>query len=81
MMIRGILTVGATGETEERNLRVQSDHMGKNKIDRKYIYKQKITITGEDTPNEDDKLRNAHISASVTVAPWNVIKKTENNIN
>ncbi len=81
ILISGIFTSGATGETEERHFRVPIDHLGKNKIDRNYIYKLKVTITGEGSPNEDDKLLNAHISASVTVAPWNVIEQTENDIN
>lgn len=46
-----------------------------------YIYKLTISVTGEGSPNEDDLLLNAHVSAKVVVNPWNVVDITENDAN
>lgn len=46
-----------------------------------YIYKLNITITGEGSENEDDIKLNAHVSAIIEVAPWNVIEQNEEDAN
>lgn len=46
-----------------------------------HVYKLNITITGEGSANEDDIRLNAHISAKIEVAPWNVIEQNEEDAN
>ena len=46
-----------------------------------HVYKLNITITGEGSANEDDIRLNAHISAKIEVAPWNVIEQNEEDTN
>lgn len=46
-----------------------------------HVYKLNITITGEGSENEDDIKLNAHVAATIDVAPWNVIEQNEEDAN
>lgn len=45
------------------------------------FFKISATITGEGSPNPDEILENACINFSIEVAPWNVVKQTEEDTN
>ncbi|WP_293670651.1 fimbrial protein [uncultured Parabacteroides sp.] len=45
------------------------------------VYKLNVTVTGEGSPNENEILLNAHVAATIEVAPWNVIEQTEEDAN
>lgn len=45
------------------------------------VYKLTVTVTGEGSKNEDNIELNAHVAATIEVAPWNVIEQTEEDTN
>lgn len=48
---------------------------------RNNVYKLVITLTGEGSSNEDKIELNAHVSAEITVNPWNVVYQKEEDTN
>lgn len=48
---------------------------------RNNVYKLVITLTGEGSSNEDKIELNAHVSAEITVNPWNVVYQEEEDTN
>lgn len=78
LLISGMYKASSTSIAELKTFRVIINN---GDIKPNYIYKLVVTITGEGSPNEDDQQLNAHVSAQVTVAPWNVINQTEEDVN
>ncbi len=81
LLIAGQFKAPKATTSELRHFRVPISHNGINKIEANTVYKLTIKITGEGSPNEDELKLNAHVSAQVTVAPWNVINQTEEDVN
>lgn len=71
------------GAPEElKHFRVILQHPdGSSKVEGNYIYKLKITITGEGSKDENHPELNAHVAATIDVAPWNVIIQEEEDTN
>ncbi|MCD7849429.1 MAG: fimbrial protein [Parabacteroides sp.] len=69
---------------EVKNFRVflqDIDNNGPIMVIPNNVYKLKVQITGEGSPNEDKILLNAHVAATIEVAPWNVIIQSEDDSN
>lgn len=81
LVLEGLFTRTENSNPELRHFHVVLNKGGQNGVMANYIYKLTVTITGEGSPNEDEILLNAHISAKIDVAPWNVIEQTENDTN
>lgn len=74
----------AAGVTSTKHMRVLLKDNGANDVPEvlmNHVYKLKITITGEGSENEDDIKLNAHVAATIEVAPWNVIEQSEEDVN
>lgn len=74
----------AAGTTTRNHMRVLLEDNGATDVPEvlmNHIYKLKITITGEGSPNEDDILLNAHVAGQIDVEPWKVITQEENDAN
>lgn len=85
LVLEGIFKRTQNSPEELRHFHVVLNKKGQNGVENgvmaNYIYKLTVTITGEGSPNEDEILLNAHISATIDVAPWNVIEQNENDTN
>lgn len=66
---------------ELKHFRVIIDHLGAPKVVGNFIYKLKITITGEGSKDENHPELNAHVAATIEVADWKVIEQTEDDTN
>ena len=55
--------------------------LGAPKVVGNFIYKLKITITGEGSKDENHPELNAHVAATIEVADWKVIEQTEDDTN
>lgn len=74
----------AAGETTRNHMRVLLEDNGATDVPEvlmNHIYKLKITITGEGSPNEDDILLNAHVAGQIDVEPWKVIEQNVDDAN
>lgn len=81
LVLEGLFKRTENSPAELRHFHVVLNKDGQNGVMANYIYKLTVTITGEGSPNEDEILLNAHISSKITVAPWNVIEQTEEDVN
>lgn len=84
LLIAGDYKATSASTSVKRHFRVKIQHDKANLIDKvvaNYIYKLTIKITGEGSGNEDDYQLNAHVAATIDVAPWNVIEQTEEDAN
>lgn len=74
----------AAGETTRNHMRILLEDNGATDVPEvlmNHIYKLKITITGEGSPNEDKILLNAHVAGQIDVEPWKVIEQNVNDAN
>lgn len=82
LVLEGLFKRTPTSEPELRHFHVVfNDTNGVKGVKANYIYKLAVTLTGEGSPNENEMLLNAHISAQIKVAAWNVIEQKEDDIN
>ena len=82
LIINGTINY-ATGQKKEAYYHITiKDVATADYVLRNTIYKIDVTITGEGSPNEDQKSGlNAGINAKVTVSPWKVVNQTEDDAN
>lgn len=74
----------AAGVVSTKHMRVLLKDNGTDDVPEvlmNHVYKLNITITGEGSENEDDIKLNAHVAATIDVAPWNVIEQNEEDAN
>lgn len=81
LILEGYFKRSATAEEEMRHFHVVLNDNGTKAVLPNTIYSIYVNITGEGSPNEDDILTNAHVAATIEVAPWNVIEQTEEDAN
>ncbi|WP_293739047.1 fimbrial protein [uncultured Parabacteroides sp.] len=85
LLIAGDYKATSASTAEKRHFRVKIDHDPGAAVDYRvvanYIYKLTVTITGEGSGNEDDYKLNAHVAATIDVAPWNVVEQNEDDAN
>lgn len=82
LIISGKFQRYAGAPAELKHFRVILQHPdGASKVEGNYIYKLKITITGEGSEDENHPELNAHVAAAIDVAPWNVIEQNEEDTN
>lgn len=81
LVLEGLFKRTPTSEPELRHFHVVFNRNGVNGVMANYIYKLAVTLTGEGSPNENEMLLNAHISAQIKVADWNVINQNETDTN
>lgn len=82
LLIAGEFKRSSTAKAEVRHFRVLlKDKDQPVKVLANHVYKLTVTITGEGSPNEDEILLNAHVAATIEVAPWNVIIQEEDDAN
>lgn len=81
LVLEGLFKRTKDSDPELRHFHVVLNKGGENGVMANYIYKLTVEITGEGSPNENEILLNAHISAKIDVAPWNVIEQNENDTN
>lgn len=84
LLISGKFKLSSAASPETRHFRVllrDQKENGPVKVLANHVYKLTVTITGEGSPNEDEILLNAHVAATIDVAPWNVIEQNEEDAN
>lgn len=85
LLIAGNYKATSTSTAVKKHFRVKIDHdptaVVDNKVLANYVYKLTVKITGEGSTNEDDYELNAHVAATIDVAPWNVVVQNENDVN
>ncbi len=82
LIIGGKFKRYAEAPEELKHFRVILEHPnGDQKVEGNYIYKLKITITGEGSKDENHPELNAHVAATIEVADWKVIEQTEDDTN
>lgn len=82
LVLEGLFRRTPTSKPELRHFHVVfNDTNGVNGVKANNIYKITVYFTGEGSPNENEMLLNAHISAQIEVAAWNVIEQKEEDIN
>lgn len=82
LVLEGLFKRTPNSKPELRHFHVVfNDTNGVNGVKANYIYKLAVTLTGEGSPNENEMLLNAHISAQIKVADWNVIEQNETDTN
>lgn len=82
LVLEGLFRRTPTSKPELRHFHVVfNDTNGVNGVKANNIYKLTVYFTGEGSPNENEMLLNAHISAQIEVAKWNVIEQNEGDIN
>lgn len=81
LVLEGLFKRTENSPAELRHYHVVLNKDGYNGVMANYIYKLSVRITGEGSPNENEILLNAHVAATIDVAPWNVIIQEENDTN
>lgn len=85
LLIAGEYKATSASAPVQKHFRVKIDHDPTAGVDNRvlanYIYKLTVKITGEGSENEDDYELNAHVAATIDVAPWNVVVQNEDDVN
>lgn len=85
LLIAGEYKATSASTPVMKHFRVKIDHdptaVVDNRVLANYVYKLTVTITGEGSENEDDYELNAHVAATIDVAPWNVVVQNEDDVN
>lgn len=81
LILEGDFKLNSSATAQTRHFHVVLNREGEKKVLPNYMYKITVNITGEGSPNEDEILLNAHVAATIDVAPWNVIEQNESDAN
>ena len=83
LLITGLYKVSEADPGSLKHFRIPIETPGKTTplVEPNHIYLVKVKITGQGSTNEDEYEYNAHVSATITVAPWKVVIQNEEDTN
>lgn len=82
LLITGKFQRNSAAPVETKNFRVILKDKDKSaEVLANTVYKLTVNVTGEGSKNEDNIELNAHVAATIEVAPWNVIEQNEEDTN